>query len=37
MLQVYRDHAAEREKEGIPPRPMAASTDYWTGLNRAGA
>ena len=24
MLQVYRDHAAEREKEGIPPRPLDA-------------
>lgn len=24
MLQAYRDHIAEREKEGIPPKPLDA-------------
>jgi aconitate hydratase 2/2-methylisocitrate dehydratase len=24
MLQVYRDHIAEREKQGVPPRPLEA-------------
>ena len=24
MLQAYRDHIAEREAEGIPPKPLDA-------------
>ncbi|RLA09134.1 MAG: hypothetical protein DRQ59_13525, partial [Gammaproteobacteria bacterium] len=24
MLQAYRDHTAEREVEGIPPKPLDA-------------